>query len=320
MNILITGSSGYIGSLLIYSWLLSPKVNKIIAIDTEKPKFLSALGHPRLHFIKKDIADVDLNEIDDKIDAVVHTAYIIRKPYFRNDIERQEHSNLKGAENIFGFALKNNVKKLIHFSTVAVYGANPENSLERRFIESDPVKETKVAYGVDKAAIETKLENLVKALKSKTQVVLIRLGSVTGPFLKDAVKKSGLQSYLKVFPFVPVTSSVSARQFVHEEDVVRAINFCLETKTKDQYSILNLAPEDHLTFRDIAKLSNKVTIKIPKPIAELAFNLMWHLSLGKIPSAPGTINSYSYPILVDSSKISKLGFKYQYSSRDAFLA
>ena len=320
MKVLITGSSGYIGSLLVNSWLNNPKIEKIVAIDSQEPKFLHSKKNPKIQFIKQDVADVDFDEIESGIDAVVHAAYVIRKPYFKSSAKLQKRSNFEGAENVFNFAFKHNIKKLIHFSTVAVYGANSENSLGRKFIESDPIGETIISYGVDKAAIERKLEELIKNYNPKTQVVSVRLGSVTGPFLKNTVKKSGLLSYLKAFPFVPVTHDEGARQFIHEEDVVRAINFFLSKDIGSKYAIFNLAPDGHLTFEDIAKLSNKIALKIPKPIARLAFNLMWHLSFGKIPSAPGTINSYSYPILVDSSKISKLGFKYLYSSKDAFLA
>lgn len=330
MKILITGSSGYIGSLLVSSWLSNPEIEKIIAIDSKEPKPLYSKNNPKIQFIKSDIADADLDSINEKIDAVVHTAYIIRKPYSRKGAQNQERSNFGGAENVFNFAFKNNTSKLIHFSSVAVYGANSENSLDRKFTESDPIGETQIAYGVDKAIIERKLENMIRkfnpsskvgsASGGKTQVISIRLGSVTGPFLKNVVKKSGLQSYLRVFPFVPVTHDEGARQFIHEDDVVNAINFFLEDKIKDKYSIFNLAPEGYLTFKDMANLSNKITLKIPKPLAKLAFNLMWHLSLGKIPSAPGTINSYSYPILVDGSKVSKIGFEYKYNSKEAFLA
>ena len=333
MKILITGSSGYIGSLLVSSWLSNPKIEKIIAIDSKEPKLLYSKDNPKIQFIKSDIADTDLNLINEKIDAVVHTAYIIRKPYSKKGARNQERSNFGGAENVFNFVFKNNISKLIHFSSVAVYGANSENSLDRKFTESDPIGETQIAYGVDKATIERKLEGMIKEKNPKTQVVSIRLGSVTGPFLKNIVKKSGLQSYLRVFPFVPVTHDEGARQFIHEDDVVSAINFLLEgeinpdaksglrlKRRRENPIIFNLAPEGHLTFKDMAILSNKIALKIPKPLAKLAFNLMWHLSLGKIPSAPGTINSYSYPILVDGSKISKIGFEYKYSSKEAFLA
>lgn len=320
MNIILTGSSGYIGTLLLTSWLNNPKVKRIIAIDSVRPKFLSALGHPRIQFIQKDLADVNFDEIREKIDAVVHAAYLIRKPYFQNAAKAQERSNFSGAENIFSFAFKNNISKLIHFSSVAVYGATSRNTLGCKFRESDPVAETKIAYGADKGLIEKNLEKALRVRNPKTQVITFRPGSISGPFYKNMVRKSGLQSYLKAFPIIPITSNVGARQFVHESDVVHAVNFCLEKKLKEKHSVFNLVPQDHLTFKDIAKLLNKAVVKIPLSLARLSFNLMWHLSLGKIPSAPGTINSYSYPILADGSKISTLGFKYRYSSKDTFLA
>ncbi len=54
-------------------------------------------------------------------------------------------------------------------------------------------------------------------------------------------------------------------------------------------------------------------------MVRIAFFLQWHLTRGKIPSGPSAWKSYSYPIAVDGSKITKLlGYEYQYAGLDAF--
>ncbi|TSC82455.1 MAG: hypothetical protein G01um101420_288 [Parcubacteria group bacterium Gr01-1014_20] len=324
MKILLTGASGYIGSQLVSSWLEDKNVEKIIALDVSQPRFLWKADHPKVHFIQKNLADTDLEkelEVFLPVDVVVHAAYFIRTPYFKKDREYQEHSNFQGAENVFDFALKSEVKKLIHFSTVAVYGAHAKNELNNPFTEESEAQETIIAYGRDKKIIEKKLSEIFEKHHPKTEVICLRVGSVSGPFLQNVVKKTGLLSFMKgLLPFLPITSEKSARQYVHEDDVVSAVNFWLTHQTEPKIIPLNLASKGFFTFREIAKILRKKTLKIPHQFAQIFFFLTWHLSLGKIPTPPGVINSYSYPIIVDGTKITKFGFAYKYNSTDALLA
>lgn len=324
MKILLTGASGYIGSQLVSSWLEDKNIEKIIAIDVKKPRFLWSENHPKIHFIQKNLADIDLSrEVSDlsPIDVVVHAAYFIRTPYFKKDLEYQQHSNFGGAENIFEFALKNEVKKLVHFSTVAIYGAHAKNELNNLFTEEDKAGENTIAYGRDKKTIEESLSRIFEKHHPRTEVICLRVGSVSGPFLQNIVKKTGLMSFMKgIIPFLPITNKKSARQYVHEDDVISAVNFWLTHNTEPKIIPLNLAASGFFTFEEIAKILKKKTIHVPHSLARLFFFLTWHLSFGKIPTPPGVINSYSYPIIVDGTKITKFGFAYKYNSTDALLA
>jgi UDP-glucose 4-epimerase len=325
MTILLTGSSGYIGSLLLDSWVNNPDINKIIAIDSKPPRFLPRNAHPKIHFIQKNIAHLDLEKelgSHHSIDAVVHTAYIIKTSYSKSATKLQNEANFSGLENILKFSLQHKIPKFIHFGTVASYGANPENSIKEPFSESAPLRENTIKYGSDKKNIEKLISQILTSQNSNsTLVTIFRIGSVSGPFLQNVVKKTGLMSFFRgAFPFIPIVNNESARQYIHEEDVVGAVNFILHHEAKESLTIFNLAAPEIFTFREIAQLLNKKIIKIPFWLAKLSFYFLWHLSLGKIPTPPGVINSYAYPIVVDGKKINQFGYSYNYSGKEALLA
>lgn len=324
MKIFLTGASGYLGSLLIDSWLSDSRIEKIIALDVNRPRFLFGADHPKIHFIQKNLADVDLDLELQKfmpIDIVAHAAYFIRTPYFKKDQGYQKHSNFTGAANVFNFVFSNNISKLIHFSTVASYGALPANDTSKKFIESDSLNESQIAYGRDKKLVEEDLKSLFSKYSPTTQVFVLRIGSVAGPFLQNMVKKLGLQRFLKTWSFfTPVTNNKGARQYVHEDDAVGAVNFCAANSfAGERFLTFNVAADCFLTFKEMARLLRKKAVKIPHYVAKLVFSLAWNLSLGFLPTPPGTINSYSYPIIVDGSAITKYGFSYKYNCPEAFL-
>jgi nucleoside-diphosphate-sugar epimerase len=59
-------------------------------------------------------------------------------------------------KNFLNFCLKNDVEKIIIASSIAVYGANKENSEKRPFKEDDEPKERVYLYGKEKIEMEKK--------------------------------------------------------------------------------------------------------------------------------------------------------------------
>lgn len=71
--------------------------------------------------------------------------------------------------------------------------------------------------------------------------------------------------------------------------------------------------------KDMARAVGKWVLPIQPWMVRLAFSVMWHLTRGKVPTAPYSWMGYSYPIVVDGSKLTReYGFTYTASSRDAF--
>jgi len=320
MNIFITGSAGYVGRLLADSFSKKENVSSIICLDKESiPEILK--NNPKVVWINANTSDNDWQEkVKEKSpEVIIHCAWQIRQMYGQE--ETQKKWNILGTDNVFDFAFENSfVKKLIYFSSAAVYGAREENSIDYFFNEQDPARENDYLYGKEKRISEEHLKEKYSNASHRPQVFVVRPSSLTGPYNNHKVKKFGLQSVLRnVLPVVPIASDNWCRQFIHEDDVIDIISMLSLKELVGDYEILNITPNTLLTGQEIAQVLGKKTVKIPVFLIKIMFFFAWHLTRGAIPTAPGSWKTYSYPIVMDGSKITKkYGYNYQYQSREAF--
>lgn len=324
MNVLITGGAGYIGGLLIKNLADNPSVSKIIAIDLlDKPNFLKDISK-KIIWIKADLAENQWQKPaaqNGKIDIAVHSAFRIRN--FLGKTKKNEENNLGASTNVFDFCFDKKIKKVIYLSSIAAYGAIPQN-IGKIIKEDEPLKENSSPYGFQKKMVEERLLSLLKKSNPKTKTIILRLATVTGPHGQRLKNRFGLITVLKkTLPFIIEPNPWWGRQFLHENDLMETIkNLLLSEKKRifDNPEIFNIAPRDFLTAKDIAEALNKKTIKFPACLLKTALAIFWPISFGKL-IPPSSVNSLIFPIKIDGGKITnKIGFKYKYSSKQALLA
>ena len=322
MKILLTGSAGYIARvLLIEKLLLESNIDEVVGIDILPQP--TDIHDKKMSWIKHDLSEHGWEEVALKhgpFDAIVHLAFKIRSPYGK--VKETAEENFALCKNVFSFAFKNKIPKLIYSSSVAAYGASEDN-VGILLKETAALKERKSPYGVQKKEVEKLLFEMLSGARPETDVSVLRLGSVTGPIGQNLKGKSvSLIGFIrKILPFIIEADPSWARQFVHEKDVVEAIWKLTGSPAKKGGSeIYNIAPPVFLTASDMAKLLKKFVIKVPKPLIKPFFWLAWNLTLGRIPTHPDSSAGLIYPINVDGSKIEKVGFRYGYTAEDAFLA
>jgi len=333
-SIFITGAAGYVGGMLVEQFAKNPEVEKIIGLDKEPlPESLSK--EPKLIYIQANTADKD-SAWEEKARAynpgvVIHCAWQIREIYGNRALSWKW--NVDGSDRVFDFALNtSSVSRLIHFSTVASYGAFPINSVEHRYIENEPFRKTDYLYAEEKRIAEEHLENKYAESDKRVSVSVIRPASITGPRGRFMRTSFGLQSALSgrlkrsalnriisgLVTFVPVTPSW-LRQFIHEDDVVAIVERLALGASANGYEVFNICPPGEVVLgKDMAKAVGKRTVSIPPQLIRFAFFWAWHLTRGRVPTAPGVWKAYSYPIAIDGSKAArKLGYEYRYPSFDA---
>ena len=169
MNILITGSNGFVGSRLM--WHLEELGHKVYGIDKRDECLIEKHPHTRLG----DIREIkDLRNFDNiKIDLIIHCAAdkhdwgISKESYFSN--------NEYGTLILMQYARERKVNKVIYYSTVSVYGHASVPCDESGEIHPDN------EYGESKLAGEKVIEKWLDQ-DPKREAIFLRPTIIYGPY------------------------------------------------------------------------------------------------------------------------------------------
>ncbi len=335
-TIVITGAAGYVGAMLCQRFAERPDVARVIGIDKEEmPTFLSII--PKLTWITANLSDGSWQERarEQMPTLVVHTAWQIREMYGKK--KTQWKWNVEGSDAVFDFAFATpGIEKLIHFSTASSYGAYTSNTLAHYFTEEEGFRDEEYLYAVEKKVAEEHLKKRFEAAQrrdSKVKVRIVRPAAITGPRGRFMRVRFGLQSALSgqlkgsfihrlvslLVSWVPATP-LWCRQFIHEDDVVNIIELLAFTEKEDTYQVFNITPPgDPVLAPEMAAAVGKRILPIQPWMARIAFFFFWHVTRGRIPTSRGGWRFYSYPIVMDGTKLTReYGYEYQYLSGDAF--
>jgi len=332
-TIFITGAAGYVGTMLVQRFAAREDVERIVCLDKEPiPEILN--GTDKLIYIEKNTNDDWADEVAAyQPDIVIHTAWQIRELYGNQAVGWAW--NIDGSDKVFDFCFNSSfVTRLVHFSTVASYGAYADNAILHRYTEDEPFRKSDYSYAEEKRVAEQHLEErYTKRANKDIAVSIVRPAAITGPRGRFMRIRFGLQSTLSgqmrgafiyrlisaMVAFVPVTPKW-LRQFIHEDDVVGIVERLAFGERAGDYEVFNICPPGKVVLgQDMARAVGKRTIPVYPWMVRLAFFFFWHLTRGKVPTGRGAWKGYSYPIAVDGSKVTtKLGYTYQYGGLDAF--
>ena len=284
-TIMITGAAGYVGAMLCDQFSKSPDLEKIIAIDLlPMPELLR--DNKKIIWITANLSQNvwKIPALINKPGVIIHCAWAIKELYDQEDL--QKRLNIESSHVLFNFFFKNSfTKKLIYFSTIASYGAHPENSLDNPFKEVDELREGEFLYGLQKKIVEEDLRNLYEESLSvpreqvsdgAKQVYVLRPSSITGSRGRSLqTKKFGLLNLLKnILPFIPVGGDKWCRQYIHEDDItdiVAMFTFDGKKSNKGSHETYILSPNDFVLANDMAKLFDKPVFIMPPALLKFLF-------------------------------------------------
>ena len=261
MNILITGSQGYLGQIVLkklHHLKDALGIQKIIGLDIHDVNS----GILDYTYIKKDIRDTSICElcIEHKVTHIVHLAAILNT---------QNHSreflydvDVLGTKNILEAAVAANAEQIIISSSGAAYGYHADNP--NWLAETDPLRgNDDYPYSHHKKLIEEMMADYKKEHPKLHQVIFrvcTILGKTTDNLITDLFKKKniiGIRGYES--PFV----------FVWDEDIANCMVQAVEHHID---GIFNVAGNGSITNKDIASILQKKYRNIPSGILS---SLLW---------------------------------------------
>lgn len=335
LTIFITGAAGYVGEMLCDQLAGRDDVAHLIGLDKEPQSDFSA-RIPKLTYVEHNLADPGWQ---DQIalyepDVIIHTAWQIRMLYGKNDVTWRW--NVEGSQAVYDFALATpSVQKLIHFSTASSYAAKVDNTFAHAFTEEEGFRDDPYLYAHEKKAAEDALVETTSRAREAgfhvPRVVVLRPAAITGPRGRYMRIRFGLQSALQgnlsgglvnrlvtlLTSWVPATQGW-VRQFVHEDDVSDVVQYFAFHDAPSGFEVYNLTPDSEPVYaHDMAAAVGKRVLPIQPWMARIAFFVFWHVTRGKIPTAPHSWRFYSYPIIMSGTKLAAI-HPCRYTSKEAF--
>jgi len=152
-NVLVTGSEGYIGSIIVP--ILIRKGFIVTGLDTcfysEGNLDGSIIDYP---LIKKDIRDITQADLEG-FDAIIHLAALSNDPLGMLDQELTYEINYKASVRIAILAKSAKIKRFIFASSCSLYGQG-----DGTFLDENSITNPQTAYGKSKILAERDIKQL----------------------------------------------------------------------------------------------------------------------------------------------------------------
>jgi UDP-glucose 4-epimerase len=260
-NIVITGSSGFVGGKLAL-YAISKGLN-VIGVDLKNSKKLSCRQ-----------LELDLTS-EDFFAEIPENSIIIHLASLSTDGACRENSLLAID------AIKSQAAQLIFASSEWVYPELPKVEAQS---EKDELKLTSLSslYAM------TKLfgESLIR-VNSRIPYTILRFGIVYGPRFPPGSAAESIAWKIHSDEEVKIGSKYTARRFIHVNDLINGILKCVEIGPSIlNQKIINLSGAELVSLNDLANVSNEILNKstqiietsgitsIRNPVNDLAFELL----------------------------------------------
>ena len=271
MNILLTGSSGFVGKALLNK-LLENNNYQIKALYRTLPINLEdKVDYLQIEDMK---FDTDWTEYLKEIDVIIHLAgrAHIMNESASNPLDAFLEINTRATLNFANYAARAGVKRFIFISTIKVLGDQTFRGL--RFTSDNPLN-PQDPYSISKAKAEIGLKKIMD--QSDMDVVIIRPPLVYGQGVKG-----NFASLLKLASLsvpLPFGAIENRRSLVSIENLVDLICICLDHPNAKNQTFL--VSDDHdMSTPELCRLLataggyNSRIFRFPESLLRLALNMI----------------------------------------------
>ena len=181
-RVLVTGGTGYIGSVVVNELVGSRRVQHVRIID-------SSNGAPPPDLPEKcESIHADLRNYEDigvalkDVDTVFHFAAIVGDAACEKAPKQALDVNVESVKKLIALSLKNDVERTVFCSTCTVYGLQHNNDAVNEFTKPNPTS----LYGSTKLEAERLFQKAHE--ENGLNFCTLRLGTVYGPSDPSAMK------------------------------------------------------------------------------------------------------------------------------------
>jgi len=254
-KVVITGGAGFIGSHIAEYW--AEQGADVHIVDNLRSGYEKNFAHLEgVTFLNGSITDRSIVEkAMEGADYVHHLAALISVPESVLNPRLCVEINIQGLLNVLEAARDNNVKKLIHISSAAVYGDSP---VSPKSVRMRPVPKT--PYGITKLDGEYYLSLFTREYGMKT--TSLRCFNVFGPRQDPNSQYAAaipmfIQKALLGEDIIIYGDGKQTRDFVYVKDVVHANILAVKSDIPD--GVFNVGCERIISINELAELIIEIT-------------------------------------------------------------
>lgn len=300
---LVTGGAGYFGSLLVQR--LVDRGVPVRIFDINRPEHVPA----NVEIVQGDVRDMDaVRRACEDVDVIHHNVALV--PLAR-DIEGFQSVNEGGTRNVLTGAWTKGVRKVVHMSSSAIYGAPLSNP-----VTEDTVPQPGEAYGQAKLAAE----GVCREFRWKgVDVTIIRPRTIIGHG-RLGIMQLLFEWIYRGDPIPVLGGGRNVYQFVHADDLADA---CISAAGHPGSADYNIGAAEFgtmlETLQGLVRHANTRTKIVSVPMWPAATTTLVAGTLGLSPLGPYHALMYGRSMWFDTSKAQQeLGFKARFSNIEMF--
>ena len=298
-RVLVTGIGTFWGARVAQALEGDPNVEVIVGLGIDAPK----IELERTEYVRADTSYSILTRLvrATEVDTVVHTHLVVDSSQMSTT--QMHELNVIGTMNLLAAASApgSTIRDLIVKSSTMVYGAS----------SSDPVwfDEDTPASRPPTTRIESSLDEVEGYVRDfavdnpAVNLAVLRFSNVLGETLVTPISRA------LHLPAVPKVAGFDPRiQFVHEDDVVRALLFVLDHQIS---GVFNVAADDVIPWSEVANICGKPSAPLPPFATGLAGALLRPLG---IDLPPEVLSLLRWGRGVDNRRLKSAGFEYRHTT------